>query len=70
MALSTRFAPWHVMSNEYVVPTDINEIRNVDIRLLYTRLIIDLNILAISRVSKRRMEFCQLCHNRKRYHIS
>ena len=63
MALSTRIAPRHVISNEYVVPIYINEIRNVDIRLLYTRLITGLNISATSRASKRRMEFCPLCHN-------
>ena len=39
------------------------EIRNSDIRLLYTRIRTDLNILATSRASKKRTERCPLCHN-------
>ena len=62
MASSTRFATRHILSNEYVVPTYINEIRNPDIRLLFTRLRTDLNILATSRASKKRTELCPLCH--------
>ena len=63
VASSTRFATRHIISNEYVVPTYINEIRNRDIRLLYTRLRTDLNILATSRASKKQTELRPLSHN-------
>ena len=53
----------HILSNEYVVPKYINEIRNRDIRLLFTRLRTDLNILASSRANKKRTELCPLCNN-------
>ena len=58
-----QFATRHILSNEYVVPTYINEIRKPDILLLYTSLRSDLNKLGSSRASKKRKELCTLCHN-------
>ena len=63
IASSTRFVTRHILSNEYVVPKYKNEIRNPDIRLLFTRLRTDLNILATSRANKKRTELCPLCNN-------
>ena len=63
IASSTRFVTRHILSNQYVVPTYINMIRNPVIRLLFTGLSTDLNTLAPSRASKKRTELCPLCHN-------
>ena len=52
IASSIRFATRHTLSNEYTIPTYI-KMRNPHIRLLYTRLKTDLNILSTSQASKK-----------------
>ena len=51
ISTSSRFVTRRALSIDYKLPVYINQIRNPDIQLIYTRLRADLNILSTSRAS-------------------
>ena len=51
ISTSSHFVTRRALSIDYKLPVYINQIRNPDIRLIYTRLRADLNILSTSRAS-------------------
>ena len=63
ISTSSRFVSRRALSTDYKLPVYINQIRNPDIRLIYTRLRADLNILSTSRASKKQYETCPLCQS-------
>ena len=63
ISTSSRFVTRRALSIDYKLPVYINQISNPDIRLIYTRLRADLNILSTSRASKKQYETCPLCQS-------
>ena len=58
---SSRFVTLRELSDDFKLPVYINVIKNPSIRLLFTRLRIDMNVLSTSRGSKKRKDLCPLC---------
>ena len=62
MNTSSRFVTLRELSDDFKLPVYINVIKNPSIRLLFTRLRIDINVLSTSRGSKKiRKDICPLC---------
>ena len=58
---SSRFVTLRELSDDFKLPVYINVIKNPSIRLLFTRLRIDINVLSTSRGSQKRKDLCPLC---------
>ena len=64
---SSRFVTLRELSDDFKLPVYINVIKNPSIRLLFTRLRIDINVLSTSRGSQKRKDLCpsfMLCRSR------
>ena len=59
---SSRFTTRRELSVAFQLPEYINAIRNPDIRLIYTRLRTDLNVLSTCRASKKQSRMCPMCN--------
>ena len=59
---SSRFSTRQELAGAFRLPEYINIIINPDIRLMYTRLRTDLNVLSTCRASKKQSQMCPLCN--------
>ena len=66
ISTSSRFVMRRALSIDYRLPVYINQIRNPDILLIYTRLRADRNMLSTSRASKKQYKPCPLCQSEPR----
>ena len=59
---SSRLSTRRELSVGFQLPYYINAIRNPDIRLIYTRLRTDLNVLSTCRANKKQSKMCSMCN--------
>ena len=63
ISTSSRFVTRRVLSIDNKLPVYINQVRNLDTRLIYTILRADQNISSTSRARKKQYETCPLCQS-------
>ena len=66
---SSRFVTLRELSDDFKLPVYMNVIKNPSIRLLFTRLRIDINVLSTSRGSQKRTDLCPYILSKQRMYL-